>query len=640
MDRVYTGDLEADGFLDTATKVWCGVFKNLDTGEKVKFHIGDNHYDYIDAMLCWLDGNVDVLIMHNGVGYDWPLLRRLYKYEFKGRKVDTLLMSRLQRPDRRSPPNCPNKIAPHSIEAWGYRLGRHKPDHNDWSKFSIEMLHRCEEDVEIQHETFKALLVEGRGQKWRNAHMMTLKLFERLQLSEEYGWLVDREHMDNCIRMLDRWIALIDRAVSPHLPIIVEVDEIKKNGEYSYVSKPFKKDGTLSKQAISWGVGYDNADRVGDINDGFNIVGPFSRITFRKVDLDSNLETKNFLLKEGWEPKEWNYNEAGDKTSPKLSKDDPFEGVNKGVGKLVAKRVQCRHRRSTISGLIDLIRPDGRISAVVSGIATTGRAKHAGIVNIPRATSFFGKQMRRIFIAKPGWVLVGTDSDACQVRMLAARMGEETFTNAVLHGKKEDGTDTHSLVMKAAELKNRDEGKKLFFTVVFGAGDEKAGKVLSGGAKEGAEAKAKLFNKMPALKQLISKLNIEWKNNSKKRFIPKWGNVQYYDGWVEGLDGRPIFINSEHAVLVYVIQADEAIMMSLAYLKFHQWMEKYRYKWIEDYGTVCWYHDEFTVECRPEIAKHVAELAEQSIEWAGKYLKIKCPHKGDATIGNNWAEVH
>ena len=640
MDRVYTGDLEADGFLDTATIVWCGVFKNLDTGEVVRFHIGDSHDNYMDAMFRWLNGNVDVLIMHNGVGYDWPLLRRLYRYEFKGRKVDTLLMSRLQRPNRKSPSNCPNKAGPHSIEAWGYRLGRKKPEHNDWSKFSEEMLHRCEEDVEIQHLLFKALLEEGKGQKWRNAHLMTFKLFERLQMSEEYGWLVDQEHMHNCIRMLDRWMERIDKAVMPHLPVIVEIDEIKKNGEYTYVSKPFKKDGSFSRQVIAWRDDPSAVDnRIGD-NDSGVIVGPFSRIKFRKVSLDSNLETKNFLLSEGWEPKEWNYNEAGNKTSPKLSKDDPFDGVNKGVGKLVVKRVQCRHRWSTINGLIALIREDGRISSVVSGIATTGRAKHSGIVNIPRTTSFFGKQMRRIFISKPGWVLVGTDSDACQVRMLAARMGEETFTNAVLHGKKAEGTDIHSVVMKAAELKNRDDGKKLFFTVVFGAGDPKTGKVLGGGAKEGAEAKGKLFNKMPGLPRLISKLIAEWRNNSKKRFIPKWGNIQWYDGWVEGLDGRPIFVGSEHAVLVYVIQADEAIMMSLAYLKFHQWMEKHEYKWIEDYGTVCWYHDEWTVECRPEIAKHVGELAEQSIAWAGKYLNIQCPHKGNATIGKNWAEAH
>lgn len=637
MDRIYTGDLEADGLLDTATKVWCGVFKNVNTSEIYKFHpISPGDDTYIGDMFNFMDNNIDVIVMHNGVGYDWPLLRKLYGYEFKGKKVDTLLISRLQRPNRRSPPHCPNKVAPHSVDVWGYRLGRVKPRHDDWSVFSEAMLERCTEDVEIQHGIYKALLEEGNGQKWRNAHMMTLKLFERLKLSEEYGWMVDREYMDKCIHMLDRWIAMIDRAVGPYLPIIVGVDEVKKNGEYSHVAKPFKKDGSPSQQAIKWLSGYAG----NGIHNGDYICGPFSRIVFRKTDLNSNLETKNFLLKEGWEPKEWNYNEAGERTSPMLSKDDPFDGVNKGVGRLVAKRVQCRHRRSSIIGLIALIRPDGRIASVVSGIATTGRAKHSGIVNIPRTTSFFGKQMRRMFVSKPGWVLVGTDSDACQVRMLAARMGDEEFTNAVLHGNKANGTDTHSLVMKAAELKNRDDGKKLFFTVVFGAGDLTAGKVLGGGAKEGAAAKAKLFNKMPALQQLISKLITEWRGNSKKRFAPKWGSIQWYDGWVEGIDGRPVFVDSEHAVLVYVIQSDEAVMMSIAYLKFHQWMEEVGYKWIKDYGTVCWYHDEFTVECRPDIASHVGELAEQSIAWAGKYLRIQCPHMGHASIGKNWAEVH
>ena len=111
------------------------------------------------------------------------------------------------------------------------------------------------------------------------------------------------------------------------------------------------------------------------------------------------------------------------------------------------------------------------------------------------------------------------------------------------------------------------------------------------------------------------------------------------DGHLTGIDGRPIYIPSEHMTLVYMLQSDEAIMMSIALLKFHQWMEK-SYTWGEDYGTLCWYHDEWTTECRPEIAEHVGALAEQAIAWAGEFLKIECPHKGNSQIGINWYEIH
>jgi DNA polymerase I len=628
MEKVFIGDIEADGLLDTATRVWCGVFKNVDTNEKYKFRPHQ-----IEEMLTFMD-TIDVLIMHNGIGYDWRLLKKLHGYVYRGRKVDTLIMSRLQDPNRRSPPHCPNKIAPHSVEAWGYRVGRGKPEHNDWSQFSEEMLHRCDEDVEIQHLILKELIKEANGKNWKDALQMTYKLFDVLNMSEEYGWLVDKEHMDFSIYMLTRWISMIDRVVIPYLPIILEIEETKKNGEYNYVRKPFKKDGSYSESALRWCEEVSIDSRSGIIG------GPFSRISFRPVNLESNKETKEFLLSYGWSPVDWNYNSEGERTSPKLSHDDPFEGIDNKLGKLVAKRVQCKHRRATLVGWSQVIRDDGRIPSIVVGLTTTARARHQNIVNVPGGKSFFGKWMRKCFITKPGWKLVGTDSDACQIRMLAARMGDDNYTDSVLNGKKEDGSDQHSVNMRAAGLSSRDDAKTFFYGIIFGAGDKKTGKIVKGNADDGKRLKEKFFEGLPALKNLVDKLTDEWRATAKKVYNPKFNRMEYADGYIIGLDGRPIYVPSEHMVLVYALQSDEAIMMSAAYLKFYQWMNKAGYKWGEDYGIVCWYHDEWTTECREEIAEHVAELAKNAITWAGEYFKIACPHLGQSKIGNNWWEIH
>ena len=97
MARVCIADLEADGLLDVATRVHCGVFKDVKTNEIFKF---TEHT--VGAMLEFM-ASCDACIMHNGIGYDWPLLRKLYAFDYKGKKVDTLLMSRLQRPHRAIP---------------------------------------------------------------------------------------------------------------------------------------------------------------------------------------------------------------------------------------------------------------------------------------------------------------------------------------------------------------------------------------------------------------------------------------------------------------------------------------------------------------------------------------------------------
>jgi DNA polymerase I len=627
--KIAFGDLEANGLLDKADTVWCGVFKIKDTGEIVKFRPHE-----IYKMLRFLD-TIDVLIMHNGIGYDFPLLKKLYGWEFKGKKVDTLLMSRLLNPKRILPPNCPNKaIGPHSIEAWGWRVGRGKPEHNDWEQFSEEMLHRCSEDVEILALVYSKLMEEAKDGNWRQAFLLTFDLFEHLQRQEEYGWLVDRPHMERCITQLTRWMGLIDRVITPKLPLVLEKKEIKKDGEISYVKKPFLKSGDYSEAVRNW---YAINNLSPDV---CPVAGPFSRITFRPTDLNSNDETKKFLLQLGWEPLEWNTDEAGKKTSPKLSKDDPFEGIESKIGKLVAKRVQCRQRRGIIEGLIGIIREDGRIGGAVNTLAVTGRATHRNIVNIPKAGSFYGKSMRRIFSSKDGFVVVGTDSEGCQLRMLAGRMNNLQYTEALLKGDKKLGTDNHSLTAKIGELESRDIAKNVIYCLLFGGGDAKLAKTAKKPPGSGADLRSKLYRGLDGLGTLMERLVSEWRKTTKKRYNPKFNRVEYYDGTITGLDGRPITVPSEHMLLVYLLQSDEAIMMSKAYCLANERCAARGWKYGEDYGFVCWYHDEFTVECRENIAQEVKEICEQAIVDAGTFFNIPCPHQGSGAIGKNWYEIH
>lgn len=620
-------DLEANGLLQQATRVHCGVVK-IKGGESKKFRPNQ-----IKELLAYLD-TFDVLIAHNGIGYDWPLLKKLYGWEYKGKKVDTLIMSRLLNPKRLLPFNCPNKKAgPHSIEAWGWRVGRGKPEHNDWEVFSEEMLHRCSEDVEILELVYDALMQEAKGGKWRSAFLLSFELFERLQQQEEYGWLVDQEHMERCIKQLTRWIALIDRVITPKLPMVLEIEENKVKGEYNYIKKPFLKSGKYSQSSLDW------CANAGICPSTQPIGGCFSRVSFRPTNLNSNEETKDFLLSLGWEPLEWNTNDDGQRTSPKLSKDDPFEGIEGKVGRLVAKRVQCRQRRGIIEGLQEIIRPDGRIASVVNTLAVTGRATHRGVVNIPKATSFYGKQMRRIFSSKPGFVLVGTDSAGNQLRMLAGRMNNPVYTKALVEGKKEYGSDNHSLTAKIGELESRDIAKNVMYCLLFGGGDAKLAKTAKKPQGSGADLRGKLYRGLDGLGELMERLTKEWKQTARQRFNPKFNRMEYYDGTITGLDGRPIKVPNEHQLLVYLLQSDEALHMSKAYCMTAERLEA-KYEWGIDYGIVGWIHDEIQIECREDIAEEVGKICRDSIKDAGEFFKISCPHEGESNIGKNWYATH
>lgn len=612
-------DLEADGLLDEATRVWCGVFKDIETGEVHQFTDIADIIDFMDS--C------DTAIAHNGVGYDWPLLKKLYGYEYTGKKVDTLLMSRLQDPKRKRPFGCTS--GPHSVEAWGYRFGRKKPEHEDWSQYSPEMMHRCTEDVEIQHRIYTSLLDEGRHGAWAPAHGLTAKVFEILQLQEEYGWLVDQEYMDKCLHQLTHWIDRIDKVVTPHLPRRCTQD----GGEFK---APFKKDGGYKHFVTAWHV---RSDCSWDIR---CIRGPFSRVCFKRVDLGSVAQVKEYLLEQGWRPAQWNEKD-GQRTSPKLSQDDPFDGVQTWTGKLIAKRVQCRHRRSQIEGWKKLIRKDGRIAARVTGIAATGRMIHGGIVNVPGAGAFYGKQMRKIFTSKQGYKIVGVDSAGCQNRMLAARVNDPQFTRILLEGNKEDKTSIHYVNMKAIKKASGLDvpykiSKNLNYAFMFGAQDPKLASTAGVAQRFGPLIRKGLLSVSPGFERLIADITAEWKKTA--RVEMKWGKPRYSHGTITGLDGRPIMIEKEHTLLVFLLQSDEAILMQYALCFLYKWLNEKGWTHGKEYGFVANIHDELQAEVRDDLAEEFAALGRKAITHAGEFLKINCPHQGESDIGTTWYETH
>jgi hypothetical protein len=129
-----------------------------------------------------------------------------------------------------------------------------------------------------------------------------------------------------------------------------------------------------------------------------NILGPFSRITFEDINLNSSDQVKEYLLSKGWQPTQWNYkkdgkrcvyDEKGDKipTSPKLT-EDSYSSVKGDIPSLVARRNVLKHRRSLIEnskdpenkGWLSYIRDDGRIEARgVPMACNTGRWRHSVI---------------------------------------------------------------------------------------------------------------------------------------------------------------------------------------------------------------------------------------------------------------------
>lgn len=426
------------------------------------------------------------------------------------------------------------------------------------------------------------------------------------------GFLVDKLLIEKHIATLTRYIRRIDEVVVPRLPTRCIPKVAKKAGEWPWVKKPFLKNGDYSKASEEW-----ITEAYGGIAPG--ICGVYTRISFHPFDLGSGSQVKRYLLSQGWKPEKWNINkETGERTSPVLNGEDPFHGVNGKIGRIIAKRTKYRHRRSQLEGWLKLIRTDGRITADVNGMAPTVRLKHKGIVNIPGGEALFGNRMREVFIVPDGYRLVGCDAASCQLRMLCHYMGDASYTEAVINGRKEDGTDIHSVNRRLAGCQTRGQAKTLIYAILFGAGDIKLASQLGCSTREAKKMRARFLSNLPKLEVLVKGLKKVWKAR----------------GYLIGLDGRKIFVRSEHMLLVYLLQSAEAIMMKVSTLFAHKYCKNY------DAHMLAHVHDESQWEVLEKESEKVGELLEKSIVKAGEYLKLTVPMAGEADIGMSWKETH
>lgn len=149
MSNVLIFDLESNGLLDKADRLWVSSFYTEETGITVATL---TDAPLITQTLHNYGTAGDIIVGHNILDYDLPLLKKLYGFEYHGKVLDTLVLSRLLNPKR---------IGGHGLAAWGERFGVPKPPIEDWTQWSDKMPNRCKEDVRINKLTLEWLLKEG-----------------------------------------------------------------------------------------------------------------------------------------------------------------------------------------------------------------------------------------------------------------------------------------------------------------------------------------------------------------------------------------------------------------------------------------------------------------------------------------------
>ena len=606
MAKVLAFDIEANGLLLDATRIWCMTVQDVKT-EQIWSFTEDNLNEGLD-LLC----TADMITAHNGVGYDCATIRRLYKRELP-KCLDTLLVSRLVYPDKFNHP-----LGDNSLEAWGRFLGFPKTDYKGgFESFSPEMLEYNINDVKLQTKIYN-----------HQASRFFKRFGQAIKLEHQVARIITKQIENGFTLDIPKAQAFRELLVSETAKAAAKIDEIYPPKTEVKVSN----DGWEGK-----GYKFKNLKEVKAFGLKRSDVTQVTRTEtiVHKLNCASGVQILE-AMKElyGWVPKVFS-----EKGNPKLD-NKVLSSVDNPLARAIIDHRLLIKRVEFVESWLQAVRSDGRVhGSVITNGAPSGRMAHndPNMAQVPKvkkdknkkpimgALGGFGFESRSCWKPRDGWVLVGADASGLELRMLGHELAQwdgGTYANAVVHGvTNADGShdDIHVVNQKAAKLPTREAAKTFIYGLVYGAGDPKLGAIVGGSADRGRKLRSGFERAVPAYALLKNRVRQDHKASKT----------------LYGIDGRPLPIRSEHAALNTLLQSHGAVVMKLALVLFDEAASAYK-----DWAYCANVHDEIQIECDSSIAHALGKLLVESIRRAGEILRMRCRLDGEYHVGRNWAETH
>ena len=593
-------DIETDGLYDQATQVFCIVLYDITRAET--FTYGP---DLVDAALAHL-ATADVLIGHNIIFYDLPVLQKLHSFACKCRIIDTLVCTRLIWPkevleelDSEQYPQVPAKRrGTASLEAWGWRLADHKIEFKDFSQYSQEMLDYCVQDVQV-----------------------TLKLWR---------FITQQRYPEPALKLEHDFALAINRQVRAGFPFDVDacldlVDDLRaKQAELENHLKelfpPIRHEETFIPKVNNKTRGYVKGQ-------------PFTKVRLEEFNPGSRTQIADRLKqKYGWTP-----DKTTEKGNPILD-DDILAALPYPEAGPLAEYMLVKKRLGQIAdgnnAWLKLVNNNDLCmhGDLVTNGCISGRCAHRNpnMGQVPASYSPYGKECRNLFHAPHSWDLIGVDAKALELRCLAGYLAiwdDGEYARLVT----DESIDIHTYNQQQFGVDNRDVSKRLLYGMLYGCGAIKAGTIINPNEKDpevlrqlGSSAINGFMRGVPALKSL--KENIALTIQSR--------------GYLRGLDQRALFCRSEFKGLNLLLQAAGALIMKQVVINLHNNLLElgliHERHWIQH----AMIHDEIQLSCPKDLTPVIQEQALRAFPQAQEFFGFRCKIDGDSRVGTTWAETH
>ena len=594
-------DIETDGLYDQATKTFCIVIYDVTRAET--FAYGPDRIDDAIAHLA----TADVLIGHNIIFYDLPVLQKLHSFVAKARIIDTLICTRIIWPkeklydlDIEQYPNVPTKIRGNaSLKAWGWRLADNKIDFKDFSEYSEEMLTYCKQDVQVTLKLYKHIVKEKYPES-------------ALRLEHDFALAINKQIRAGVPFDVDACLDLVDNLRGKK----VELEEQLKQ-----IFPPIKHKTWFTPKVNNTARGY-----VKDV--------PFEKTIIEEFNPGSRKQiVERLKSKYGWEPEK-----TTEKGNPILD-DEVIEKLPYSEAKPLAEYMLIKKRLGQIedgnNAWLKLVNNNtGRMHGdVITNGCITGRAshRHPNMGQVPAGYSPYGKECRALFHAPQGWDMIGIDAKALELRCLAGYLAywdQGEYAKLVINPE----SDIHTINQKLFGVETRDIAKRLLYGMLYGCGAVKAGTIIDPNEKDeivlrnlGKTAINSFLKGVPALAELKTK--IESYILTRQHLI--------------GLDKRVLYCRSPFKGLNVLLQSAGAILMKQVVITIHKNIETtLSLPHGQEWEQVLMVHDEVQLVCNPKYTEQIREQAMLAFPQAQEFFEFLCLIEGDSRVGSDWSATH
>jgi len=427
-------DLETNGLYDQVNVIHCIVIHDVTRKQTITY--GPDHIADAVAYLA----AADVLIGHNILFYDIPVLNKLCNFQFNGHIIDTLVCSRLIWPkevldelDNEQYPQVPKGLrGSPSLKAWGWRLADHKIEFKDFSEFSQEMLEYCIQDVHVTQSLWHHIIKQNYAQP-------------SLKLEHDFALAINKQIRAGVPFDVDACLDLVDA---------LRTKEAELEGQLKKIFPPIKHEDVF-------------IPKVNNVKRGYIKGEPFVKVRYEEFNPGSRAQiVARLRSKYGWVPEK-----LTEKGNPILD-DDVLAALPFTEAKVLAEYMLIKKRLGQIAdgnnAWLKLVNnDDSRIHGdVITNGCITGRCAHRNpnMGQVPASYSPYGHECRSLFGPIDGWDLIGVDAKALELRCLAGYLAlwdKGEYASLVVNPE----VDIHTYNQEQFGVATRDISKRLLYCV-------------------------------------------------------------------------------------------------------------------------------------------------------------------------------